>query len=354
MIDSNLNRKQQADPTGPARSNAQKEVADGHAQSAGAAFHAPTTEPVFSAPKTGVNARGKRAPSRATIARRCVLGGLFALFVAGLAFNIGWGGACSFGIDAIAQLCPLGALETMLGSWAFVPRLAIGLGIAVAVALLTGRAFCSWVCPVPPVARVLQGRRGKKRETAERAEAGKVALARWNQRREKPGSPRLSRQALDSRHLVLAGALGSAAVFGFPVFCLVCPVGLTLATVVSLVRLVAFNEPTWGLVAFPAIVVVELVALRRWCSTLCPVGALLGLIGKLNRTLRPSADAAKCLRTREGDESSATCAVCATACPEHIDPRADLGLAAASECTRCHRCADACPAQAITFPLLKK
>lgn len=303
---------------------------------------------------------GPHAPSRTTIARRCVLEGLFGLFVVGIAANTGWGGACSFGIDAIAQLCPVGTLETTLGSWAFAPRLIIGLGLSIAIALLAGRAFCSWACPVPPLARFLGGRRGQQRDATQRAQAGKAALARWNKMRGAHGAAAddldklPERQALDSRHVVLAGALGSAAVFGFPVFCLVCPVGLTFATVISLVRLVAFNEPSWGLAVFPAIMVVELTVLRRWCATLCPIGALLGLVGRLNRTFRPTADASRCLRTRDAGEGAASCAACSTACPQHIDPRADLGMVAATECTRCHLCADACPAHAIAFPLVRK
>lgn len=336
----------------------------------------------------------KRRASHVTVVRRCVLSVLFSLFVMGVALHTGWGTASAAGIGSVAALCPLGALEAMLGSWSFAPRLLIGLGITVAVALLFGRAFCSWACPVPPLSRVLRGRKAKAREACERAEAGQAALARWSRARRagggyagekggvSAGEPAVgvklvgggkvdaadggaARRTLDSRHVVLAGALGSAAVFGFPVFCLVCPVGLTFATVVLAVRLVAFNEPSWGLVAFPTIVVLELVVLRRWCGMLCPIGALLGLIGRLNRTFRPRVDVAKCLRTRADDAgvsngrgasagASAACAACSTACPEHIDPRANLGNAAVSECTRCHRCADACPAKAIAFPLMKR
>ena len=42
--------------------------------------------------------------------------------------------------------------------------------------------------------------------------------------------------------MVLAGALASSAAFGFPVFCLICPVGLTFALVIALWRLAEFNE----------------------------------------------------------------------------------------------------------------
>ena len=56
------------------------------------------------------------------------------------------------------------------------------------------------------------------------------------------------RAKLDSRHYVLGGALLSTAVFGFPVFCLVCPIGLTFATVLVVWRLFAAGDMTWSVV----------------------------------------------------------------------------------------------------------
>lgn len=55
--------------------------------------------------------------------------------------------------------------------------------------------------------------------------------------------PRQAQRAFDSRHAVLGGALLTTAVFGFPVFCLVCPVGLTFAAVALLVSLFGCGRP---------------------------------------------------------------------------------------------------------------
>lgn len=62
-----------------------------------------------------------------------------------IALFAGWqtGTLCSVGYDAIAYICPLGALETIFGSWAFVPRVLICLAVVVIVALVFGKAFCS-------------------------------------------------------------------------------------------------------------------------------------------------------------------------------------------------------------------
>lgn len=79
------------------------------------------------------------------------------------------------------------------------------------------------------------------------------------------------------------------------------------------------------------------------------MGALLSLVSRANRTLRPSVDAQACLRDAQG----ASCQACAAACPEHIDPHSNLGDRDLAECVRCGNCKTACPVQAITFPLIE-
>lgn len=149
---------------------------------------------------------------------------------------------------------------------------------------------------------------------------------------------------LDSRHAVLAGTLASAAVFGFPVFCLICPVGLTFATIIGLWNLVQFNEPSWALVIFPIILIAEVTVLRKWCSRICPISALVSLLSNLNVTLRPRVKADVCLRSRGVD-----CHSCVDACPEQLDPHSGR----IPECSKCGKCVDACPAKAISIKLLK-
>ena len=65
--------------------------------------------------------------------------------------------------------------------------------------------------------------------------------------------------------------VGSTLVFGFPVFCLVCPIGLTFATVLLVMRLFAFGDATWTVVAFPAIIALEILLLPKWCQRFCPL-----------------------------------------------------------------------------------
>ncbi|WP_449135915.1 4Fe-4S binding protein [Senegalimassilia anaerobia] len=264
-----------------------------------------------------------------------------------IALFAGWqtGTLCSVGYDAIAYICPLGALETIFGSWAFVPRVLICLAVVVIVALVFGKAFCSWVCPVAPLSDLLRGRKAREKDECECTQAAHRVLERWsdtNAAQAEKHKPFRSR--VDGRHVVLAGSLASAAVCGFPVFCLVCPIGLTFASAIALYRLIGFNEPAIEVLVFPALLVLELTVLRKWCHRFCPVGALLSLLSRGNRTFKPHVDASMCAR-----HAGSSCAACAQACPEHIDPCADLGDRSLAECTRCGACVNTCPAKALSF-----
>lgn len=323
------------------------------------------------------SAKPKRAGAKGPHAKARVVVKVvvFAAIVVGLCVHTGFGTYSSAGIGFVASICPLGALEGLFGAWAFVPRLVIGLVAMLLVVFVFGRAFCGWVCPVPPVAAFFKTKRRREQEMQQREEAGRAALERYRcaacggtsaveaagaahgaraagacmaGARSGPRVPGVARPRFDSRHAVLCGALGSAAIFGFPVFCLICPIGLTCASVVLLVRLLGIGELSWGLFLFPAVLVLELVVLKDYCGKICPVAALMSLVARANRTFRPKANAQVCLR----DNEHAACHVCASVCPEHIDPRAGFGSAALNECTRCGRCADACPEHAISFPVL--
>ena len=157
--------------------------------------------------------------------------------------------------------------------------------------------------------------------------------------------------AVDARHFVLGGALVSTFIFGFPVFCLVCPIGLTFATILLLVNLFGQGDVTWSLIVVPALLIAEVVLFKKWCHKLCPLSAFMSLIAKLNRTFKPTIDDAKCLETSKGTP----CSRCAMVCEADINLRhPEYGERTLADCTRCHSCVDACPASAITMPVVAK
>lgn len=311
----------------------------------------------------------------------------FLLFLLGLAVHTGWGTASSFGIAEIAAICPLGNLEAMLASKTFLPRALVGFAVFLVVAALLGRFFCGWLCPVPWVEKALSklrapGRRfglGLKESpaasetprtsacTTTNASSNTASESGKNAPRSCPSGASCASTsckdcALASRvkekadqatekapYWILGGALASSAVFGFPVFCLICPVGLTFALTVALWRLFEFNETNWAILWFAGFLVLELLVLRRWCSRFCPLGALWTLASRLNRFFRPKAREDLCTRMTHG----VPCTICRDVCPEGIDPASvanDPILLA--RCTKCGACAAACPTGAVHFPFL--
>ncbi|WP_080800108.1 4Fe-4S binding protein [Arabiibacter massiliensis] len=280
-------------------------------------------------------------------ARALVFASVVALVAAGLVFRTGTGTPSSFGIDAVAALCPLGALETMIGSKEVVlhPVLLLA-GMALAVALV-GKAFCAWMCPAPWLERLIRPKKKVLRDDAckREGETGREGCHGCTTCVLQPVGGKRDGVRFDTRHASLLGALGATAVFGFPVFCLVCPIGLTFATFIGLWHLLRFNETSWGLLIFPAILLVEVVFLRKWCAKICPVSALVSLLAVANRTLRPRVRREACLRT-----SGIDCRACVEACPEQVDPHS----ARIPECSKCGACVEACPANAISIKVREK
>lgn len=256
------------------------------------------------------------------------------------------GNISAFGWESISAICPMGALSSLLASKTLVPRVLISLVIALALILLFGRAFCSWICSVPFVERIL-GLRDGDCEGGRKAAAGKE---KGSCSQGCSGCAKARGKVVDSRHFVLGGTLLSAAVFGFPVFCLICPIGLTFATIFLVLRLFG-GSVSWALLVVPALLIAELFLARKWCHRICPLGALMSLVSKGNRTFVPTIDKDMCLEEARG----AHCGRCHAACPEGIDLRnlAESPVAI-NECVKCRACVEACPAHAISVPFLPK
>ena len=319
------------------------------------------------------------------------------IFAVAYIANLDFGTLSTFGWSTISLICPLGALMTMLAAKMMVPRAVIALVIAIALIIIFGRAFCAWVCPVPVlqkfrdlVARVTkEGVTSSSRALEESAQdsaeestqpagtiaadnaiagavsadtvsAGVIRAAEDAKMAEtvvsveelKPKGCTSCAQkrgtVIDSRHIILGGSVLTALIFGFPVFCLICPIGLTFGTVFLLINLFGTGDVTWAVVAVPLLLIIEVVFFRKWCSRFCPLAAFMSLTGKLGRFFRPRINDTMCKETTTGKP----CGICAEVCPEKIDPRhPDISRSAVSECTKCLVCVENCPTQAIKLPV---
>lgn len=283
-----------------------------------------------------------------------VLGGLAVAYGSHLPI----GSLSSFGWTWISALCPLGALSALIAEKTFIPQAVASVVLFVAAAVVLGRAFCGWICPVPLVQKLRPSMAQSAKDTMRTKGASRTggAWGRWLAKAKASSSSSCSackatrRHALDSRHVIAGGSLLTAALFGFPVFCLVCPIGLSFAFVVLVMNLFAEGDLTWGLVMVPLILLLEVAFFRKWCSNICPLSAAMSLASRAATFLRPQIDESRCIEASTGK----ACGRCASACPQGINPRHPSLGRDACECTKCFACVEECPAQAIALPLLNR
>lgn len=261
--------------------------------------------------RLAVQAHGVLRAHRWWLARRLTQLGLLALFAAGPAWGV-WLVRGNFASSTLYGTLPLSDPYMLLqaaagGHWPATGAL-IGAGLAALLyALVGGRAYCGWVCPVNIV----------------------TDTAFWL--REKTGLTRDRKLDRRARLHILAGTLAASALTGTIAWEFVNPVSLTQRAVISGIG------AGWAIVA--AVFLLDLFVSRRaWCSHLCPVGAFYGLLGKLS-LVRVSA---------AGRDACTDCGACFNICPEpHVITPALKGkgtvLILSGDCQNCGACAEACP-----------
>lgn len=267
----------------------------------------------------------------------------------------------SFPIGTLCALCPAGFAQIVAASksipWGLVPGV-------IAIILLTvvlGRFFCSWLCPSQLLKNVFGGH--KPRGIAGRSKERPRNVLRAGAKTPAGGENAAAADAscaqsscaacaggadMKAQAIVLGGLLVISFVVGFPVFCLFCPIGLVFGTLWALNRVFVLLQPGWELVIFPLMLFVELFFFKRWCTSVCPLGFVFALVGKLRAKtgfgLHPRSNCSVC-------KASEGCEACATACPEDID-LACGEKAALESCSMCLDCLENCPSHALSLKLV--
>ncbi|MCJ7567036.1 MAG: 4Fe-4S binding protein [Anaerolineales bacterium] len=271
---------------------------------------------------------------------------LILVILVGAVTSLGCGTICSLELFGIAFTCPLGFLQITLASRTFVPEAWLSVGLVVLATILLGRFFCAWLCPTPlvkafftsnskpkpgapkPISKNPSGHPSRTAEVIKEVKANGFS--------EIMASPY-------SSYAVLTGSLASAFFFGFPVFCLICPVGLFFGSLFAIRRLFFAQMVTLELILLPAVLVLEIFVLRKWCTKLCPLGALMSIVGSVNkRFFRPRVNRQTCFQAQ-----GINCQVCAKVCPEGINLEEEKPSMRA--CTNCLECWEKCPTKAVKW-----
>ncbi|GAB4289877.1 MAG: quinol dehydrogenase ferredoxin subunit NapH [Roseovarius sp.] len=266
-----------------------------------------------------IGAKGWLGAHRFLILRRLSQGFFLLLFLIGPWFGIWWvvgtlAGSRSFGVLPLTD--PFILLQGILaGHWPASTALVGALIVLAAYALIGGRVYCAWVCPINPI----------------------TDAAHWLHVR--LGLPKGWQPKRTTRLWILATVLVVSALSGTIAWEIVNPVTMLHRGLVFGMGL------AWVLVA--AVFVFDLTVARRgWCGHLCPVGAFYGLLGARSLLRVSAANRAAC----------DNCMDCFAVCPEnHVIAPALRGgagetpLILSPDCTNCGRCIDVCSLDVFAF-----
>jgi polyferredoxin len=245
--------------------------------------------------------------------------------------------------DFFLRIDPLLGWASMLGSRSFLLHVALWTLPVLVLTLLFSRIFCGWVCPL---GTCIDGADKLIRRKKARRTDREIARPRW-------------------KYYVLGGLFISA-LFGSQLVWVMDPISLLVRSLtlgifgplhlaaqsVSGVpvldriadysrdifpeRLAVYRSGFLSLLIFAGILAGGFLSRRFWCRSLCPLGALLGLVGRFplfRRTVSPQCN---------------ECNVCGIDCK--MDAIGEKGRKTnISECIFCYSCADVCKQKAVSL-----
>jgi len=213
---------------------------------------------------------------------------------------------------------PFAVLQMLSAGAALSTTVLIGAVIIfVFYALIGGRAFCSWVCPVNMV----------------------TDAANWTRR--KLGISQVQKRVYMSRNLrywVLGISLLLSALTGVAAFEMISPISMAH-------RGIVFGMGFGGAALLVIFLFDLFVHEHGWCGHICPLGGFYSLISRFS-LIRVFHDSEKCT----------ACMKCKEICPEkevlHMVARSSESVVM-GECTNCGRCVEVCDDDALNFSIRK-
>jgi ferredoxin len=214
--------------------------------------------------------------------------------------------------------CPLGLLEHGAVDiqnmfWTGVALLLYVAGFLALMAVIFGRAFCGWACPIGALQDI----------------ANKLKISDKVRKKLRPNvHPRWK----NVKYLMLL-AVPVTAYFARDLFYTnLCPIGGITGTLPTML----FYSSEWAfgssfivkltsMILFSALIIL---VVRGWCKYLCPIGAFLAPWNKVSA-----------VGLRRNEDTCKHCNLCEKKCPMDIK---DMGVKPESECILCGRCVDSC------------
>lgn len=183
------------------------------------------------------------------------------------------------------------------------------LGLLLLITLIFGRIYCSTLCPLG----LLQ-------------ELTLLLIAPFKRRKSRP-----SYQPHSAWHYILAAVL-------YGIFLSGCALAIRLFDPYS-VSGNFFTLGFWGLAFVGLVIILTIFKRRFFCTNICPVGALLGLISKFSL-----------FKIHINSQSCVSCGLCAGRCPTDSIDYANKTVNNTT-CIKCFKCLNACHGQLISYGL---
>ena len=257
---------------------------------------------------------------RYLIARRVVQIGTLLLFIGA---NV-WGWkilegnlSASLLLGVIPMSDPYAVVQMMVAGAVVASDLLVGAAVVLLFyAVIGGRAFCSWVCPINMISDAAAMLR--KRFDIDRAQLEREPIKRT------------------MRYWVLGTSIVVSIFMGIAAFEFVSPIAMVH-------RGIVFGLG-FGWAAIAMIFIFDLFVLKHgWCGHICPLGAFYSLVGRWS-----------VVRVHHNEQNCTLCMECKTVCPEKqvlfMIGKESLPVTS-GECTNCARCIEVCNDDALSFSI---